>query len=374
MDGGTPSTPQPQNNENSNPRAFSLADAMQAARKLNMDTKTAASKNSVSENLTAIPTPPLPVEIEDNNDDNETEDDNVVEEESVSNLNDEDKEVGDNKQRTHDQVRNTEIRRMSTTEDGNKVLEPSFHSPEKTEGAKKNPLQNMLNIVSEMEVPNANLDASTESTLQKTKGRKRLQYSMLNPALPLSLPGQPPNWKLINGSSITTQSATTNNVNYIQAANQQQVIVAAASPQQAPQQQQVMQLVQTINGPVLVPVGYQTVLPAPATQSGGATVTLFPNSSQQSHQGSSKPEDSTLDESSESSSSSSPALSNNASPNIRGKTRSSRKRKLSGERQNSGSQVISLPAQQQPPSIIQQSNVLSPNIVITSGNSFGHFL
>merc|ERR1719278_1384126 len=50
-----------------------------------------------------------------------------------------------------DNAKNIEIRRLSNTDEGNKVLEPSFHSPEKD--VKKNPLQNIFKIVSGMEIP-----------------------------------------------------------------------------------------------------------------------------------------------------------------------------------------------------------------------------
>ena len=317
---------------------------MQAARKLNMDKALSASSPAN--------TPTKQPEI--------TSVDNTAEEETGNQSESEDNTLDDNipveeDARTADNAKNIEIRRMSSTEEGYKVLEPNFHSPEKD--GKKNPLQNIFNIVSEMEVPTEEI----ETAPPKTKVRKRLQYSMLNPAMP----GQAA-WVLKgvssnNSTAILTQSATTS-VSYIQAggAIQQasQPLIMTAAPtsaiplQAAAQQQQVMQLVQTINGPVLVPVGYQTtILPA----SPAIPISTAPQLSNK--------DDSFSDQSS------SPESARASPANAgKGKSRRSRKRKASEEGENelpdnNGSQLITV-AQQQ--GIIQQPN-LSHNIVLTSG-------
>ncbi len=342
MDGGQPTTPQ-QSTDN-NTRAYSLAEAMQAARKLNMDKAQSTSS--------AAYTPTKQSEI--------ASSENLAEEEDVNQAESEDITLDDNKpfeedEKTHDNAKNIEIRRMSSTEEGHKVLEPNFNSPDKDE--KKNPLQNIFNIVSEMEVPTEEI----ETAPPKTKVRKRLQYSMLNPAKP----GQAA-WVLKgvssnNSTAVLTPSATTS-VSYIQAggtvqqANQPLIMTAAPTSaiplQAATQQQQVMQLVQTINGPVLVPVGYQTtILPAS---------TAIPLSASQQL---SNKDDSFSDQSlSPESARLSPA---NAG---KGKSRRTRKRKASGDDdndipENNGSQLLTVA---QPQGIIQQPN-LSQNIVLTSG-------
>ena len=111
------------------PRPFSLAEAMQAARKLNLDQEEEEEAEEVddidsNDCFSDIQTPEAVTDI----------DDLVEEEAGVSDI-----------------AKNIEIRRLSSTEEGNKVLEPSFHSPEKE--TKKNPLGNLLNIVSGMEPP-----------------------------------------------------------------------------------------------------------------------------------------------------------------------------------------------------------------------------
>lgn len=111
-----------------------------------------------------------------------------------------------------DVAKNIEIRRLSSTEEGNKVLEPTFNSPEKDK--KKNPLGNILDIVSGIEMPPAfKLDESENKNPGRSrnsspslsgssspgmvgirpqlKGRKNRQYSSLPP-----LPHSPPPWVL----------------------------------------------------------------------------------------------------------------------------------------------------------------------------------
>ena len=112
---------------NDGPRPFSLAEAMQAARKLNLDNDAEQSE-------------------EHEETDNETHDNDELQTPEPT----EEMESLGLKER-QDEAKNIEIRRLSNTDEGNKVLEPSFHSPEKEE--KKNPLGNLFNIVSGMEPP-----------------------------------------------------------------------------------------------------------------------------------------------------------------------------------------------------------------------------
>ena len=223
-----------------------------------------------------------------------------------------------------DLARNIEIRRLSNTEEGNKVLEPTFHSPEKDK--KKNPLENIFNIVSGMEVPatykmmedekdtrggvhsrnsSPGLSGSSSPGIgnirPQLKGRKNRQYSTLPP-----LPHSPPPWvlggqQLAQGQNVPqilslqnirgvrptmvneqfpmfqqqsvqmsqTQSIPVSGAQPIMTSSSTQMIITApplqlqpfvtppvsASPSIQPTQMQPMlQLIQTVNGPMLVPM------------------------------------------------------------------------------------------------------------------------
>eukprot|EP00090_Calanus_glacialis_P002090 TRINITY_DN11563_c0_g1_i1.p1 TRINITY_DN11563_c0_g1~~TRINITY_DN11563_c0_g1_i1.p1 ORF type:complete len:2112 (+),score=439.27 TRINITY_DN11563_c0_g1_i1:899-6337(+) len=222
-----------------------------------------------------------------------------------------------------DLARNIEIRRLSNTDEGNKVLEPTFHSPEKDK--KKNPLENIFNIVSGMEVPAAykltedekdtrgsvhsrnsspGLSGSSSPGMgairPQLKGRKNRQYSTLPP-----LPHSPPPWvlggqQLAQGQNMPqmlsvqnirgvrppmlneqfpmfqqpvqmsqTQSIPISGHQPIMTSSSTQMIITApplqlqpfvpppvsASPNIGPTQMQpMMQLIQTVNGPMLVPM------------------------------------------------------------------------------------------------------------------------
>ena len=238
-------------------RPFSLAEAMQAARRLNLDqaqfTKEVSHEHSnltqselnlkpkfVSSNEKDIIEPDETKNIHTND---EAVNTNIAESSAEncdkkygvkSSLNDQDAKcanVSNSKdshfqgettgdkldekklEETSDIAKNIEIRRLSNTDEGNKVLEPTFHSPEK--GKKKNPLENILNIVSGMEVPAAfkpdddkdhrgnihsrnsspGLSGSSSPSIgtirPQLKGRKNRQYSTLPP-----LPHSPPPWVL----------------------------------------------------------------------------------------------------------------------------------------------------------------------------------
>merc|ERR1719192_1401741 len=175
---------------------------MQAARRLNMDQSSMVSKTDIAlkEDTERDSTPNPDSSIVKAVDSEDSA--NITEDLKVSDQTEPVEENSDN-------AKNIEIRRLSNTEEGNKVLEPSFHSPEKN--AKKNPLQNIFNIVSGMEIPtssdevgdgrmNGNSRNSSPGVLgphspgvgimrAQLKGRKVRQFSPLPP-----LPHSPPPW------------------------------------------------------------------------------------------------------------------------------------------------------------------------------------
>ena len=200
----TPTAPQ------ESQRPFSLAEAMQAARRLNMEP---TNKGETSQHSTNQQNLNEKEENDIQDDDlavNSSDAESVHEDDmntSRSNSIDEDTQPSQaTPDEGSDNAKNIEIRRLSSTEDGNKVLEPSFHSPEKAE-ARKNPLQNIFNIVSGMELPEPIKDPEEERLSRvgpqvpagfgigmirpQLKGRKRGQYSALPP-----LPHSPPPWVL----------------------------------------------------------------------------------------------------------------------------------------------------------------------------------
>ena len=160
-----------------NPRAFSLADAMQAARRLNMEQDTVEQEDEDEEK-------------EDEEDADEKDEETMTEEEGME---DDDSELKAEEKRAEDArsdlAKNIEIRRLSCTEDGNKILEPTFHSPEKEK--KKNPLEKILSFVSGIELSSEDRDGkgsrnsspglsgTSSPVLPSLKSRKTRQYSTL---------------------------------------------------------------------------------------------------------------------------------------------------------------------------------------------------
>ena len=156
------------------PRPFSLAEAMQAARRLNLDPSNKEeardSETMHQESVAANSDLDLTPDDEDDNNDSVNSDEEKPGNEGMDN------------------AKNIEIRRLSNTEEGNKVLEPNFHSPEKE--AKKNPLQNIFNIVSGMELPPPTKTSDDARIPQlgtnmgmirpQLRGKKRGLYSSLN--------------------------------------------------------------------------------------------------------------------------------------------------------------------------------------------------
>ena len=178
--------------------------------------------------------------------------------------------------------KNLEIRRLSATEEGNKILNEDWVSPDKNSGSGKTPLEMVESIVSNMEMPSPSSNnpsatsspgpAGTESP--SSIGGKPGSKAKLGPKIaPATQPSKILGEKsknLVPGprlQPITSGAPVTNPPVQIQGVQQPQ-------PQQAP----VMQLVNTINGPVLmqampVPVNNPGLVQVPASS---APVTMTP--------------------------------------------------------------------------------------------------
>ena len=243
-------SPGPQGPEEK-PRGFSLAEAMQAARKLNLEQEqreeqSLTSKEEEDSEMAVSDSEGGRLMISEMDAEEKTEEGSSP---ITQTVNSPEKEKG-----WDDTAKNIEIRRLSSTDEGNKVLEETFHSPEKD--MKKNPLMNIFNIVSGMEaappppeeplprgpqIPNPSALGALRPQL---RGRKSRQYSTLPP-----LPHSPPPWVLGPPGQRPPLAQPPQG-------GPQQIVLA---PQmvlqgQAPPPQQVMQLIQTVNGPMLVPM------------------------------------------------------------------------------------------------------------------------
>merc|ERR1719229_1008538 len=243
-------SPGPQGPEEK-PRGFSLAEAMQAARKLNLEQEqreeqSLTSKEEEDSEMAVSDSEGGRLMISEMDPEEKTEEGSSP---ATQTVNSPEKEKG-----WDDTAKNIEIRRLSSTDEGNKVLEETFHSPEKD--MKKNPLMNIFNIVSGMEaappppeeplprgpqIPNPSALGALRPQL---RGRKSRQYSTLPP-----LPHSPPPWVLGGPGQRPPLPQPPQG-------GPQQIVLA---PQmvlqgQAPPPQQVMQLIQTVNGPMLVPM------------------------------------------------------------------------------------------------------------------------
>ena len=231
------------------PRGFSLAEAMQAARKLNLEQEQKDEQNLISkeeeDSEMAVSDSEGGRLMISETDPEEKGEDSSPAGQSVSSP---EKEKG-----WDDTAKNIEIRRLSSTDEGNKVLEETFHSPEKD--LKKNPLMNIFNIVSGMEavppppeeslprgpqIPNPSALGALRPQL---RGRKSRQYSTLPP-----LPHSPPPWVLGGPGQRPPLPQPP------QGGPQQIVLAPQMVLQGQAPQQQVMQLIQTVNGPMLVPM------------------------------------------------------------------------------------------------------------------------
>ena len=278
----TPTAPQAQSESQ---RPFSLAEAMRAARRLNMEQ---ISQESVVESPSTLGGKETDLDT-DITDMNITESDSQDDSDSVATRHN---SIDDDSSASVpavvdklDDAKNIEIRRLSNTDEGNKVLEPSFHSPEKD--TKKNPLQNILNIVSGMEVPDppksneddretrfGPMSSGVAMIRPQLKGRKKGQYSTLSPmvmsqqSVPWMPGGQPHNISIPRGFRPTGPTQIVHGVNApmqavpsIVTSTQNQVMLAMPQPVQIMQpsnvtvsqtSQPVFQLVQTMNGTMLV--------------------------------------------------------------------------------------------------------------------------
>ena len=172
-----------------------------------------------------------------------------------------------------DVAKNIEIRRMSSTEAGDKVLDSAWDSPEKEEKG-RTPLEMVQNIVSNIE--KIDKDATTTPTMTSAssagskKSKRQLQHPAASPDPPASTqtPSKPlpPNQTLrpdYNPPSSTVPSLLTRtgppNVTVLNPGLHQSASLMATGQgvvqMPTPQAPQVMQLVNTINGPMLVPEG-----------------------------------------------------------------------------------------------------------------------
>ena len=172
-----------------------------------------------------------------------------------------------------DVAKNIEIRRMSSTEDGDKVLDSAWDSPEKEEKG-QTPLDMVKNIVSSMQKFDQNIVSNLQkfenhdsSEMKKQQQLKRQHKSPEPPAWTLQ-PSRPlqhsqtlrPNFNPPSSSVPTLLNRTgPPNVTVLSQALPPGTIMTPGHgmlhlPQQ-PGTSQVMQLVNTINGPVLVPEG-----------------------------------------------------------------------------------------------------------------------
>merc|ERR1719412_254433 len=243
-------SPGPQGPEEK-PRGFSLAEAMQAARKLNLEQEQKDEQNLISKEeedseMAVSDSEGGRLMISEIDPEEKTEEGSSP---ITQTVNSPEKEKG-----WDDTAKNIEIRRLSSTDEGNKVLEETFHSPEKD--MKKNPLMNIFNIVSGMEaappppeeplprgpqIPNPSALGALRPQL---RGRKSRQYSTLPP-----LPHSPPPWVLGGpGQRPPLQPQPP------QGGPQQIVLAPQMVVQGQAPPQQVMQLIQTVNGPMLVPM------------------------------------------------------------------------------------------------------------------------
>jgi hypothetical protein len=200
--------------------------------------------------------------------------------------------------------KNLEIRRLSATEEGNRILNDAWESPEKEDALhalvglgegvgggrrvvekskkKKTPLQMVENIVSNIELPSADASSGTSGspsvsgtssplTTSSLKGNKSGK-SNKNVLLP-PLAHYPPAWTQTGRAMMHSQQQQQ------QQQQHQQPMLLPRDPNRPPypqpiQPSPVMQLVNTINGPVLmqtVPTNYVQI-----PTSAGSSITLAP--------------------------------------------------------------------------------------------------
>jgi hypothetical protein len=270
----SPGPPGPQEH----PRGVSLAEAMQAARRLNLEKEQGRQRLLEDSNVVLHEEADSEMAVKNINGGRlmilkcEAGDGGDEAPEPSEDINCPEKEKS-----WDDLAKNIEIRRLSSTDDGNKVLEATFHSPDKDK--KKNPLMNIFNIVSGMDAvpqvteeyqprcppsmgPNTPIPTALGTLRPQLRGRRARQYSTLPP-----LPHSPPPW-VMGGQARPGVGS-------------QQIVLAPQMMMQGMVQpgQQVMQLVHTVNGTMLVPMGpqqqmvqVQTQGPALLSQAGHRTL------------------------------------------------------------------------------------------------------
>ena len=199
--------------------------------------------------------------------------------------------------------KNLEIRRMSATEEGDKILNEAWTSPEKDKG--KTPLEMVENIISNMEMPSpASTDdkssvgspalSGTNSPVFKGGLKSKRSHSISKQPLPEASKVMVPSaaQKPVSQSNQTKaliQNVIPNNPQAPLQSIQPAPAAAAASNQPYAAVQPVMQLVNTVNGPMLMQVNNQqpglVQLPvSAASMSPGVPIPIMPVNQQISHQ------------------------------------------------------------------------------------------
>jgi hypothetical protein len=382
-------------------RPFTLAEAMQAARRLQQEQlkeTTARTEEKAEQEEEEEEMEEEEDTVEDDNDDNEEEDglENAKDDDEDQQEIDEEEEEGEeegssssnsnnsNNDSSSDLAKNIEIRRLSSTEDGDKIIEPTFHSPEKEAGRpRKNPLENILNFVSGMEMPVVEERPPRGSHsplvmgLKGRRSRQPQQQQQLYSALPHS-PAAP--WVVRPAAQLLplfhpagTAGGAGGHAGLRPAAPGQTMLIAAAPQLQYHQPTAailpaggqaaaygqppaaaatIMQLIQTVNGPMLVP------LSAAPQQQQPALYQLQPNMEEARGSPSS-------------SSSSSPASSHSVTP-----TKMSRGKGGGGNRKRKATdsvsqQMVRGQQQQQPATVISLAGGQLPLLLSPSGQQGG---
>ena len=153
--------------------------------------------------------------------------------------------------------RNLEIRRMSATDEGNKILDDAWDSPEKEESKSQTPLEMVQSIISNIDVPVSKATSGTSSpssggkaspltvtTQPPGKGRAKYKNKLPLLAVPTTIAPWP--------QQLQQQSGLRPKISSESGIPSSQPVQIQPMPSQQPQQAPVMQLVNTINGPMLM--------------------------------------------------------------------------------------------------------------------------
>lgn len=185
------------------------------------------------------------------------------------------------------QSKNLEIRRLSATDDGDKVLNDAWVSPEKEDSSGKTPLEMVENIISNIEVPTSESDSSSPASMNSVNsplpgpinskgGKSKKSKATLASEAPPSLPpgpgaygwtqtGKPQMYsQQVHPPSTTSSAVTKHGMTPLPPGSKviQTQPMPSAVPTQpfVPQQAPIMQLVNTVNGPVLMQVANPGVI------------------------------------------------------------------------------------------------------------------